>query len=705
MNPSRILKVVSTQGPRWASTRLKAEAKKRSRILVWKTPLQSWSDLSLTDVLKRGIPSDRDSYSAWRMKNCPRFFFRELSAVRGNVGEGSIELANQILKGRFPLFSREFTLGFPPAWQQHPITGESGPAGHWSYIDAFKHGDIKFFWEPSRFTWAFTLARAYARNGEEGYPEAFWQLFASWLGENPPNWGINWMCGQETALRAMALCFAAYAFSGSVASTPERMASLVTALSIHAKRIAAFPEYARSQKNNHSISEGAGMWTIGLLFPEMEGSADWKALGRKVVETEVRRQIYGDGSYVQHSINYHRLMLQDLAWALRLGELHEERFPPDVYDRFKKSVRFLYALTDSHSGFAPNYGANDGALVLPLSDCSYPDMRPVLQACYFLTEQSDIYPAGPWDEEKIWLNGNKSDRSHQTTGVIPLSDLCSEAGGYYTLHSRDSWLMVRGAKYRDRPSHADQLHVDMWWRGENVLCDPGTYSYNAPEPFDHGFASTRYHNCLTVDDADQMTKVGRFLWADWATSSVQRHEYLARGLKVLEGEHDGYRKKKVRHRRAIAEIDANIWIIVDDLSGLGEHKLCLHWLTQDVPFEVVSPNALECTFRAGKMRIYLSSNADGHFDIVRCGRRIFGEINGSPNPSRGWQSRYYGCKEPAISIGLESKTSLPVRFLTLVVLGSETPVEVSSHLQKISIGGSQITLSKPGDSTINVRKN
>ena len=46
--------------------------------------------------------------------------------------------------------------------------------------------------------------------------------------------------------------------------------------------------------------------------------------GRRVMLAEMQRQVYDDGSYVQHSVNYHRVMLDDCLWAMRIGQLHDE---------------------------------------------------------------------------------------------------------------------------------------------------------------------------------------------------------------------------------------------------------------------------------------------------------------------------------------------------------------------------------------------
>ena len=104
---------------------------------------------------------------------------------------------------------------------------------------------------------------------DERYAEGFWTLAEDWAEHNSPQLGVNWKCGQEASLRVMAWCFALYVLADAKCSTPSRMAGLAAMLGVHADRIAANIEYAYSQKNNHGISEAVGLWTIGLLFPEL----------------------------------------------------------------------------------------------------------------------------------------------------------------------------------------------------------------------------------------------------------------------------------------------------------------------------------------------------------------------------------------------------------------------------------------------------
>jgi len=695
-------KAIKALGPRWVFKRAQLALLNKIGAIERRTPSSLWNQLSLADVLRKGIPADPSSYFDWRRESSPAFLFNSLpsASLLNNFGTKSITGADSLVDGVFPYFGLSCNLGYPPRWQQNPSNGHAAQDAHWSKIDEFAFGDVKLCWEASRFGWAYMLARAYARTKNDRYAETFWELLESWMEQNQPNRGIHWKCGQEASFRTMATCFAFYAFRNSKTSTPKRVALLPVLIGMLGRRIESYIEYALSQKNNHGISEGVGLWSIGLLFPELNGSERWRNRGKRVIESEVRNQLYDDGSYVQHSINYHRAMLQDLIWSLRLGELHDDVFPSDIYSRLHASVNFLHSLVDSTSGWAPNLGANDGTLVLPLSDCDFPDMRPILQSAKYLLEKQSLYDGGPWNEETIWMNGAASAALAPSPTGTSLGDLTAGSGGYYTIRSQECWALLRATSYRDRPSQADQLHVDLWWRGQNVLCDPGTYSYNCEPPFGHAFASTSYHNTVTVDSIDQMHRATRFLWTDWAKARVNRRHSTSNGIELLEAEHDGYKSLGVLHRRAMLLASECIWIVLDDITGAGKHHVRLHWMLSDAETAPVTPHNLVFRFPQGVVRIVQGSTLPFTFDLVRSGERIAGNCNTALDCSRGWTSRHYGRLEPAFSLALESICNLPIRFITVVLLESSASIHIQPACTSLLIDGRVLQLSDVGKAPI-----
>jgi len=70
------------------------------------------------------------------------------------------------------------------------------------------------------------------------FAEAFWIAIEDWATNNPPMSGPLWICGQESSLRILAWTFALYAFLHSSATSPRRVALLLSMIAAHAWRTA-----------------------------------------------------------------------------------------------------------------------------------------------------------------------------------------------------------------------------------------------------------------------------------------------------------------------------------------------------------------------------------------------------------------------------------------------------------------------------------
>ncbi|HVP10070.1 MAG TPA: alginate lyase family protein, partial [Phycisphaerae bacterium] len=548
-------------------------------------------------------------------------------------------------------------LGWPPDWLLNPLTGGRRDAHrHWCDTPTFSpvFGDIKDVWEPSRFGCAYWLGRAYALTGDEKYAEAFWSLFESWCRQNPPNMGPNWKCGQETAFRTMAWCFALHAFWNSPATHGNRVIDMVRMIAVQAGRIAGNIAYAVSQKNNHALSEAVGLVTTALLFPELKKAGAWHALGRRVLEQEIPRQIYDDGSFVQQSMNYHRVMLHDCMWIIRLAELNGAPFSRSVADRVARAGEFLFEMLDLTSGCVPNYGANDGAIVLPLAACDYTDYRPTVQAARYQATGHLVLGAGPWDEMAVWLFGAEALTARRCSSA-PASRRF-DAGGYYTLRSGDTWCMIRCHSYRDRPAHVDMLHLDLWHKGVNVLGDSGTYKYYVPErpAMERALADIQGHNTVEVDASGPMELASRFLWLPWPKARCLEHR-----ADFWQGEHYAYDRPPwhVMHRRSVELVSRSDWRVIDELLGGGRHDLALRWHLADGEYVLdESRGRLELRVPNGDVVLTVSG-------IPGLRMRVYRGVAGDDRIA-GWSSVYYGALDPRPTLEVTACGQLPIRFVT-----------------------------------------
>lgn len=598
-----------------------------------------------------------------------------------------IEEAHRIHTGTLDVFGRTVDIRTATDWHRHPVTGAVWPQPHWSRLNDAGESDVKWLWEPARFRSAFLLTRAYWLTRDDAHVETFWSLVESWRDANPPNLGAHWMCGQEASIRVIAWAFAAFAMMDAPPSTPARLRMLTTLLSAHGKRIEANLDYALSQKNNHGVNEALGLWTIGVLFPGLPDAARWASVGRRLLEDEGRRQFYADGAYVQQSLSYHRFVLQSYAWALLVGSALGQPFSEGLTSVVRRATRFLHQLTDPASGRMPNYGANDSAVLLPLSSTDAEDPRPALALAFWATDRRRAFD-GPTAEALFWLADSALEAPHDPVAHVPLA---ATEGGYYTLRSERTWAFTRCGVYRDRPSQADMLHVDIWWRGVNIVADPGTFAYTGEPPWNNGLVTTAVHNAVTVDGLDQMERVGRFAWARWNRGRVVR--VGSSGEPLFEGEHDGYVARcGVTHRRAVVLVGEAAWVIIDDLNGAGTHTAASQWLFPDACI-------ISSTRSGAVLRSPVGPITCSFFDF-QPGSESAGatpEIaESSGDDVTGWFSPRYAERRRAAALIVRSALALPARRITVVALEGVAGVSAANarnvHIALESGGGWSIAL-------------
>lgn len=681
-HPSTLLRATRELGLGSMLLYLQHQIALRTGWIRLQTPIIAWQDRPLRAWLRDPALAEAETYAAARTAS-RRFFFGPvadlapaLAAALGDAATSLIEEAEGILEGRFSLFgAAAVPLGFPPDWGAFvPLAGgERAPRPkadrHWSAVRELQmSADIKLLWEPSRFAWAFTLGRAYRLTGDDRYPAAFSTLLDSWRTANRPNAGPHWLSAQEVALRILALTFALHSLGSWLHRNPEQLAHLAATIAVHADRLPATVAYSRSLANNHLISEAAGLYTAGLLFPEMRHAPRWKSLGRGLLIEALPRQFRPDGSHIQYSLNYHRLVLQAGLWCARLAELNDEPFPPAVLDALRRGTAFLASLVDPAAGAAPNFGANDGAQILPLTTCGFGDYRPTLQLSA-VTLGTAPPSSGAWGEAAIWFGGLPSHgKASSSTGVLDFP-----AAGLYRLGNERSWALVRAAHFSSRPGHSDQLHLDLWWHGRNLLCDAGSYLYVSPPPWDNALASAAVHNTLRADGAEPMRRAGPFLWLEWDQGRlIGRWASPGGRLEAVAAEHDGYPRAGVVHRRTVARAGDDLWFVVDDVLGAGRHTATLAWLLPDCEAPRLGAGALLLRWPEVDLSFEVEAPSEGlpaPCSLYREGNRIAGEAIRHAAETWGWRSLTYAYREPALTLAAEIEAALPLRVITWLHLG------------------------------------
>lgn len=633
--------VLRHYGLRWVVYRLRVALLHRVRWEERQMPMAEWPDV------------EESTWTGLFPKVSPQ----AVADFRGRYPEAvqaCLEEAEEILSGRFRRFEGPCeSLGFPPRWHEEmPGRSLPGRGTHWSRIQPLE--DIKLAWELSRMGWAQVLGRAYGFTGEERFAEAFWTLLEDWYTQNPPNQGPQWMCGQEASLRAYSLTLAADRLRGAKATSPRRVGLLLNILQATGKRVEPHIHYARSQRNNHALNEALGLLTAGMLLPSVEAASRWVEMGSSLFESDILDQLDEEGSYIQHSTNYHRVMLHACLWRLCLARVQGQPLAPGLLARMEAGLRWMIALVDPITGEAPNLGSNDGANVLRLASGGYGDQRPALQALAAMLGLPLPFPQGPWDESVLWLFGEVP--QHLRREPPPREAFSAPARGHFIRRNEDSSLYFRCASYRERPSQSDPLHVDLTWRGLNLLCDAGTYRYNAAAPWNNSLAFTGVHNTVTLEGRPSMGRVGPFLWVDWDRCRLGS----APEAESLVGHHLATATFPMRHTRSIRALGPRHWVIVDDALAEAPSRFRIHWLLPLHPHTLLA-DGIQLATSQGEFQ--LSVLGPGSLEL-RSGDPAEGTSTLGPGPT-GWRSPCYFQREPALSLSRVGPPSPRARWVSI----------------------------------------
>ncbi|MCP4049311.1 MAG: hypothetical protein GY730_01205 [bacterium] len=628
---------------------------------------------SIRNILEKetGVPEISIDLLTWKKSRKP-FYVSSADKLKDSVlskinkselNNSELE-ADNILKGKILCFSHwSGDYGYPVNWHYNPVKKVSWPEEVKSFqIMGFEKecGDIKLTWELNRFSHLYKVLRACVLTGDKKYISGFCDQLKWWEENNRYGFGANWLNGQELAIRMFAWISALYVMSDNDVFTEDDFQCFMRQVYLHTRHIEKNISYAYyAVHNNHLIGEALALYISGVLFPYFPESDRWKSKGKKILESDkCLKQFYQDGGYCQLSFTYQRLALHYYLWYSIVADLNGDTVSEEIKAVLDKSARFLFACMND-DGRLPNWGANDGALLNPWCICDYTDFRPLVQMLSYYTRGKRAFKSGLWDEEILWFFNGKMDQVEYQPYELK-SQSFPETGVHILRKDSSNFMMLRCGTVNDRFGQADQLHTDIWWKGINIAVDGGSYLYNDELQYHRYFAGTRSHNTVTVDGMDQMYLHRRFKWLYWT-----RARLLSFSNSRVEGEHYGYKRHKAKavHKRGIEIKPDGSYEIYDSLAQAVpvnvEYEL--HWLLADFPYEIEVNDDRQKKIRLKTVKgsYYLLIESDNDCTL------IVNRAQDDVEYPDGWSSRYYGQKDPAVSVRLKIISSSGCQFKTI----------------------------------------
>jgi hypothetical protein len=579
--------------------------------------------------------------------------------------------ANHIRNGYIDLLGYHLSFGERIDWHADPVWSRRAPEVHWSKIDPLdpeQVGDSKVVWELNRHQWLIRLGQAYALTGDERYASACTRAIDDWIEANPPGIGVNWASSLEVAFRLIAWSWTLMLIRNASVVSAGWTARVLASVYLHATHIRKYLSHYYSP-NTHLLGEALGLFYAGTLFSEFADAEKWRREGSQILVDQFGEQTTGDGVYFEQSTCYQRYTIEMYQHFLLLAARNNIAVPDHIRTRLATMVDFLVAVR-LPNGSIPNIGDADGGDLLSLIPREPEDARGLFATAAVLHERPDFAgAAGGPAPEILWLMGPEALRDFRRVGKSDPTSAPSQLfanGGYAVL--RDGWngeghqMIVDvgplGCTHSAGHGHADLLSIQCSIFGQPCIVDAGTGTYT-PEPQWRGFfRGTSAHSTIAIDGRGQSESTGPFSWTQHPRATLSEW-WSTGGFDLVDAEHHAYADgdRPVVHRRRVVFIKPHCWVLIDDLTGDGQHWMDSSFQFAPMPVTLVTPETVRADTASGAS-LWVTSFPQSHLHTAI--------TRGATAPICGWISSGYGQRQPAPALTYSGMVTLPWRALTVL---------------------------------------
>ncbi|WP_193105901.1 heparinase II/III family protein [Brachybacterium sp. FME24] len=418
----------------------------------------------------------------------------------------------------------------------------------------------------------------------------------------------------------------------------EQTVILAEALAWHLDEL--HQDRAFNPRNNHGFYTAVSQVHAGRHLAMLPDAPRTAEEGAERLALMARSQFAADGVHLEHSPDYHRMLLNSFELAVRDDLIADE----EIRQRIQRAAHVLGWMIQPDGAIVQMGDSPETNVLEKVPDSIDPHTR------FLLTDGASGEPMS--EELAAFAEGGYAFvRSPQPT-----------APGEF---ARSGYLAFSAAYHSRAHKHADDLNVVWYDRGQQILTDAGRFGYGelldresplraegyyyaAPER--QYVESTMAHNTLMVDGRNQRRQ-GRKPYGSALTDCVRKGDRFDLSARVR---HPDY-----VHRRRVVYTPGKELRLLDAIhSRLPEPREAVVWLNIDGSFELESVGE-EIVLRAetvnGPLRLGVSGPG-----------RALEPVRGQHEPLRGWRSRTDGALDPTWSLGftfpLETRASVETRL-------------------------------------------
>lgn len=475
----------------------------------------------------------------WIWSSHDRKTIQDFLRTHGDDLSESVKDAEQVMRREFEWQDVKRTLTKDIAWSSEEYDKEWG-----NVLNRHK------YWQ--------TLGLAWWATGDDKYAEDWVFMLRDWIKENPVQrmkrgpWRTL-----ETGIRAKAWFDVMNLFMDAPAFDAETKYLFTQSLIDHAHLLAKSERNQQFRKGNWQQTEASGLACIGIMFPELKEAASWREQAFSLLQEHIKNGIFPDGAQCELTPGYHYWMTLGFIRIQALAQKNGYEIP-GLSERHEKMFEFLMQLAMPNRWVVPVGDAVTGKqieMIMGLGALLYhrPDMR------YLAVDEVDPDWIWMFPPEKLaeYTNLPKQEptlRSH----MMPYAQYGVMRTGW---KKDDRFLLFDCAPWAGVHSHNDWLQVTLY-SGRDLLVDSGQCSYDQPLAGKY-YRRAKAHNGLLFDDKTYFNKEPKND-PDVLSWNVKERIEFASGRFI---------DKEFTHQRSVLFVKPDYWVVVDHVTGEGEHAL------------------------------------------------------------------------------------------------------------------------------------
>ncbi|WP_334123102.1 heparinase II/III domain-containing protein [Glutamicibacter sp.] len=400
---------------------------------------------------------------------------------------------------------------------------------------------------------------------------------------------------------------------------------------------------AFNPRNNHGFFTAVSQVHAGQHLSMFPAAAATTSEGRARLALMARSQFAADGVHLEHSPDYHRMLLHSFELAVRDGLIDDE----EIRNRIIRAAHVLGWMVQP-DGTIVQFGDS------PATHVVSEDAVSIDEHTRFILTDGKFGQSNERELAAFEDGGYAFVRSPQPKNVGELA--------------QSGYLAFNAGFHSRAHKHADDLSVIWYDRGHQILTDSGRFGYGdlleadselRKEGFYYSSPERQYvestiaHNTLMID-GENHNRVRRTPYGSGLGPCV-----VSSGKFDLVGRvrHNGY-----VHRRRIIYVPGEELRLFDAVhSGSEETREAIVWLNINGEFELTEMTGNTVKLSIADDNFPLSMEISGTGELVT-------PVRGQESPLRGWRSRVDRELEPTWSIGFRSEFETRANLATVIKL-------------------------------------